>query len=113
MDKGSKKNLIGQPIFKKKLKLIPRNVTDKIVLKMKSDSYCKSFSTWDELVTLLFGVFERCDSAREVCDGMATNVIVFLDFVVSISFFKKALYNSISSKSYFSNSFPLIIIETW
>jgi hypothetical protein len=40
-------------------------------LEQKSDRYYKSFSTWDELVTLLFGVFTRCDSAREVCDGMA------------------------------------------
>jgi CRISPR/Cas system-associated endoribonuclease Cas2 len=40
-------------------------------LEQKSDRYYKPFSTWDELVTLLFGVFTRCDSAREVCDGMA------------------------------------------
>jgi hypothetical protein len=41
-------------------------------LREKSDRYYKSFGTWDELVTLLFGIFERCDTAREVCDGMAT-----------------------------------------
>jgi len=45
---------------------------DKVVFEQRSDYYCKSFSTWDELITLLFGVFERCDSASEVCDGMAT-----------------------------------------
>jgi len=40
-------------------------------LEGKSDRYYKSFSTWDELITLLFGVFTRCDSSREVCDGMS------------------------------------------
>jgi len=71
MCKDSKKNLIGQPIFKQVLNLIPREVVDKVVFEQRSDHYCKSFSTWDELITLLFGVFERCDSAREVCDSMA------------------------------------------
>lgn len=72
MDKSSKKNLIGQPIFKQILNLMPKAVVDKVVFKHQSDRYYKSFSTWDELITLLFGIFERCDSAREVCDGMAT-----------------------------------------
>jgi len=72
MDKGSKKNLVGQPIFKQLLKLLPREVIDRVILKQQSDRYYKALSTFDELVTLLFGVFERCDSAREVCAGMAT-----------------------------------------
>jgi hypothetical protein len=72
MGKESIKNLIGQPIFKQILHLIPREVVNRVVIQHQSDRYYKSFSTWDELVTLLFGVFERCDSAREVCDGMAT-----------------------------------------
>ena len=71
MCESSKKNLVGQPIFKQIFNLIPRAVVDKVVFKHQSDRYCKSFSTFDELLTLLFGVFERCDSAREVCDGMA------------------------------------------
>ena len=72
MSKNSIKNLVGQPIFKQILNIIPREIINLVVLKHQSDRYCKSFSTWDELITLLFGVFERCDSARELCDGMAT-----------------------------------------
>jgi hypothetical protein len=71
MCKDNTKNLIGQPIFKQILNLLPKWVLDKEIFKHKSDRYCKSFSTFDELITLLFGVFERCDSAREICDGMA------------------------------------------
>ncbi|MDR0612465.1 MAG: DUF4372 domain-containing protein, partial [Dysgonamonadaceae bacterium] len=72
MDKDRTKNLIGQPIFKQILKLIPIEVVNRVILQSQSDRYYKSFSTCDELITLLFGIFERCDSAREVCDGMAT-----------------------------------------
>jgi hypothetical protein len=64
-------NLVGQPIFNQIFKIIPKEVINRIVLEQKSDRYYKSFSTWDELITLLFGIFTRCDSAREVCDGMA------------------------------------------
>ena len=71
MDKNSNKNLVGQPIFKQILNLIPREVVNRVTNETKGDRYYKSFSTFDELVTLLFGIFERCDSAREVCDGMA------------------------------------------
>ena len=71
MCKDSKKNLIGQPIFKQIINLIPRQVVEEVVFKHKGDRYYKSFSSWDELISLLFGVFERCDSAREICDGMA------------------------------------------
>ena len=71
MGKDSEKSLVGQPIFNQILKFIPREVFDGIVLGQKSDYRCQTFSTWDELVILLFGIFERCDSAREVCDGMA------------------------------------------
>jgi hypothetical protein len=68
MCKDSKKNLIGQPIFKQILNLISQEVVNRVVIKRQSNRYSKSFSTLDELTTLLFGVFERCDSAREVCD---------------------------------------------
>jgi hypothetical protein len=71
MGKDSEKNLVGQPIFNQVLKMIPRSVFDRIVLSQKSDYRCRTFSSWDELITLLFGIFERCDSARELCDGMS------------------------------------------
>jgi hypothetical protein len=71
MGKDSTKNLVGQPIFKQILNLLPIEVINREIIKHQSDRYCKSFSTFDQLIALLFGVFERCDSARELCDGMA------------------------------------------
>jgi hypothetical protein len=70
MGKDSKKNLVGQPIFKQIIKMIPRDRFDVLVHQCKSDKYYKTFFSWEQLVTMLFGIFSRCDSMREVCDGM-------------------------------------------
>ncbi|MDR1783100.1 MAG: DUF4372 domain-containing protein, partial [Dysgonamonadaceae bacterium] len=68
--KDTTKNLVGQPIFKQIIKILPKDLFDDLVRLLKSDRYYKSFSAWDELITLLFGIFSRCDSMGEVCDGM-------------------------------------------
>jgi len=70
MSKDSKKNLVGQPVFKQIIQIIPKDKFDLIVKRNQSDKFYKSFFTWDELVTMLFGIFSRCDSMGEVCDGM-------------------------------------------
>ncbi|MDK2788053.1 MAG: hypothetical protein PWP07_1278 [Epulopiscium sp.] len=72
MGKVNKKNLDGQPIFKQLVNLLPREKFDLLVNRYKSDRYYKAFSSWDELITLLFGIFSRCDSMGEICDGMQT-----------------------------------------
>ena len=70
MGKDSKKHLVGQPIFKQIIKLIPRDKFNELVISLKSDRYYKTFFSWEQLVTMLFGIFSRCDSMGEVCDGM-------------------------------------------
>lgn len=68
--KNTEKNLVGQPIFKQLLEFIPRNKFDLLVHKHQSDKYYKTFDSWTQLVTMLFGAFSRCDSMGEICDGM-------------------------------------------
>ena len=70
MCKDSTKKLVGQPIFKQIIKIIPREKFDELVIKYESDKYYKTFFSWEQFVTLLFGIFSRCDSMGEVCDGM-------------------------------------------
>jgi hypothetical protein len=43
MGKDSEKNLVGQPIFKQIIKILPRDKFDELVLRCKSDRYYKSF----------------------------------------------------------------------
>jgi hypothetical protein len=68
--KNTEKNLVGQPIFKQLIKLIPREEFDILVKKHKSDYRYKEFKSWTQLVTMLFGAYSRCDSMGEICDGM-------------------------------------------
>jgi len=70
MGKDNKKHLVGQPILRQIIKLIPRDKFDELVIDCKSDRYYKTFFSWEQLVTMLFGIFSRCDSMGEVCDGM-------------------------------------------
>jgi len=72
MGKNTEKKLVGQPIFKQIIDLLPKEKHDLLVHKHQSDKYYKSFSSWKQLTTMLFGIFSRCDSMGEVCDGMKT-----------------------------------------
>jgi hypothetical protein len=52
------------------MNILPRDQFDLLVMQNSSDRYYKSFFSWDQLVVMLFGIFSRCDSMGEVCDGM-------------------------------------------
>lgn len=68
--KDKDKNLVGQPIFKQILGFVPRDKFDMLVNKHRSDRYYKTYDSWTQLVTMLFGALSRCDSMGEICDGM-------------------------------------------
>ena len=70
MGKDSYKNLVGQPIFKQVVDFLPRAKFDLLVHRHKSDRYYKRFRSWEQLITLLFGVFSRCDSVGEIAAAM-------------------------------------------
>jgi hypothetical protein len=72
MGKNTEKNLVGQPIFKQIIDYIPKEKFELLVHRHQADKYYKNFSAWKQLVTMLFGIFSRCDSMGEVCDGMKT-----------------------------------------
>jgi len=60
----------GQPIFAQLLKFIPKDSVLRIARDSKSDHYCKRFNTYEHLVTLLYAIFNNCNSLREVTTGM-------------------------------------------
>lgn len=69
-NKNTEKKFVGQPIFKQIIDFIPKNKFALLVRKHNADHYYKTFDSWTHLVTLLFGIFSRCDSMGEICDGM-------------------------------------------
>jgi len=70
MSKDSEKKLVGQPLFKQMIKMLPREQFDLLVKQCGSDRYYKTFFSWEQLIVMLFGIFSRCDSMGEVCDSM-------------------------------------------
>ena len=61
---------IGQPILSQLLSFIDKKEVDTLARKHRSDRYTKKFATYDHLVTMLYCIFHRCTSLREVSTGM-------------------------------------------
>jgi hypothetical protein len=60
----------GQPIFTQLLNFIPKHAVVTIANHNKADRYSKRFSTYEHLVTMLYSIFNNCNSLREVATGM-------------------------------------------
>lgn len=60
----------GQPIFTQLLKFIPKDSVFRIAKQHAADRYSKRFNTYEHLVTLLYSIFNNCNSLREIATGM-------------------------------------------
>ena len=70
MVKNTEIKLVGQPILKQVLNLVDSVMFNKLVASKSSNRYYKSFKTWPHFVTMMFGIFSRCDSMAETCEGL-------------------------------------------
>lgn len=60
----------GQPIFSQLLSFLPKGSIDRIAQESQSDRYCRHFTTYNHLICLLYAVFNKCNSIRELTTGM-------------------------------------------
>ncbi|MBQ6648928.1 MAG: DUF4372 domain-containing protein, partial [Muribaculaceae bacterium] len=67
---GKSSNFIGQPLFNQLIKLISRQKIQEIAQKGGYNRYVKRFDGYSHLVTLLFAVFSRYVSLREIVLGL-------------------------------------------
>ena len=63
-------NFTGQPIFSQLLNFIDRSLIRRQAQKHQTDHYYKKFKTYDHVVTMLYAIFHKCNSIREVTTGM-------------------------------------------
>jgi Transposase DDE domain/Domain of unknown function (DUF4372) len=70
MSESTNKNLVGQPILTQVLSLVNKNKFNGLIKLHESDRYYKKFSTWAHFVTMMFGIYSRCDSVTEIVEGM-------------------------------------------
>lgn len=68
MSKGS--FFVGQPVFAQLLRMIPRWEVQKSAKKFSADHYCKVFRTYEHLTVMLYAIFNKCTSLREVTTGI-------------------------------------------
>jgi len=68
MDKST--NYVGQPIFSQVLSLIDSNLIDQSCKKHQADKFAKKLNFKDHLTTMLYTIFSRCTSIREVQAGL-------------------------------------------
>jgi Domain of unknown function (DUF4372) len=59
-------NMFGQI-----LQIIPRNSFARLVYESRAEYCAKGFSSWDQLVAMLFCQFAQAKSLREISDGLA------------------------------------------
>lgn len=62
--KNTEKKLVGQPVFKQIINFIPKTKFDQLVSKHNADRYYKTFDSWTQLVTMLFGILSRVDAIQ-------------------------------------------------
>ena len=67
---GKNAQFSGQPIFSQLLNLIDRRIVRKSASIYGGDRYYKKFKTYDHLVSMLYAVFHKCTSLREIETGM-------------------------------------------
>ena len=60
----------GQPIFTQLLKFVSKEDVIRVAQQHQADRYSKRFNTYEHLVTMLYSIFNNCNSLREVATGM-------------------------------------------
>lgn len=60
----------GQPIFSQIINFIDKSIILNLAAQFGSDRYYKKFTTYNHLMTMLYGTYHNCQSIREVVTGM-------------------------------------------
>jgi hypothetical protein len=58
-------------LFGQILHQVPREEFERLVVKHRAERYAKGFSSWTQLVAMLFSQLAHADSLREICNGLA------------------------------------------
>lgn len=60
----------GQPIFSQLLNLINKSIVNRESKKHNGNKYYKKYKSYNHLVTMLYAIFHKCSSLREIETGM-------------------------------------------
>ena len=54
------------------INLLNKSKIDNRTIEHKTDHYCKKFTTFQHLITIIYGVTSGCNSLRELCGGIVS-----------------------------------------
>ena len=60
-------------LFAQMIRILPRNLFQNFVAKHKSDFANKGFDSWNHLVSMLFLQIAKCDSLRDIANGLRSS----------------------------------------
>src|SRR5690606_41889242 len=63
-------SFVAQPLFAQLLSMILRWEVQKSAKKFSADHYCKFYRTYEHLTVMLYAIFNKCTSLREVTTGI-------------------------------------------
>ena len=69
---GKNSFFFGQPIFSQMIGLIDGKKVSKRACEHSTDRYCKRFTTFQHLITMVYGAVSGCNSLRELCSGIVS-----------------------------------------
>jgi hypothetical protein len=69
---GKNSFFFGQPIFSQMINLIDGNKVARRAGKHSTDRYCKRFTTFQHLITMVYGAVSGCNSLRGLCSGIVS-----------------------------------------
>ena len=69
-DKNKKSD---KPLFRQIIELIPKQTLLNSVDRYKTDKGCRTYKTYDQLVSMMFGQLNKCHSLREITIGLGVD----------------------------------------
>ena len=63
-------SMVNITLFAQVIRLIPREIIQRLVKKDGTDKHAKGFNSWSHLVTMIFSQFSGCVSLREISNGL-------------------------------------------
>jgi hypothetical protein len=81
----SKNKNTNKPLLKQILDLIPREIISESIMRYQSDKHYRSYKTYDQLVSILYGQLNKCVSLRDITLGLGLNTRLLTDIDLSQS----------------------------
>src|SRR4030042_1729321 len=96
----SKNKNTNKPLLKQIIDLIPKKIILEAVQKFESDKHYRTYKTYDQLVSILYGQLNKCVSLRDITLGLGLNTKLLTDLDLSQSPAKSTMSDGNENRSW-------------